>query len=100
MHVLHNGRSLHDGLINVKDQGNQSAFSKSVPLAQGDTLDFVVGFGNGFYGGDTTALAATHLFGRWPGSTTLPLSSRSQQIPTVPGSTVSSRPAPSRTPGH
>jgi len=58
VHVLHNGRSLHEGWINVKDQGNQSAFAKTLPLAAGDTLDFVVGFGNGFYGGDTTALAA------------------------------------------
>ena len=47
------------GWINVKDQGNQSAFAKTLPLAAGDTLDFVVGFGNGFYGGDTTALAAS-----------------------------------------
>jgi len=58
VHVLHNGRSLHDELINVDGRGNQSALSKLLPLDQGDTLDFVVGFGNGFYGGDTTALAA------------------------------------------
>lgn len=57
VHVLHNGRSLHDGLINVKEEGNLSVFSKTVPLARGDTLDFVVGFGNGFYGADTTALS-------------------------------------------
>jgi len=58
VHVLHNGRALHDGLINLQGQGNASAFSQTLPLAQGDTLDFVVGFGDGFYGGDTTALAA------------------------------------------
>ncbi len=58
VHVLHNGRSLHDGLINVKDHGNVSECTKILTLAQGDTLDFAVGFGNGFYGGDTTALSA------------------------------------------
>ena len=59
MHVLHNGRSLHDGLINVASHGNESAYSKTLAIAEDDTLDFVVGFGNGFYGADTTALAAT-----------------------------------------
>ena len=59
VHVLHNGRSLHDGLINVASHGNESAYSKTLAIAEDDTLDFVVGFGNGFYGADTTALAAT-----------------------------------------
>jgi len=59
VHVLHNGRSLHDGLINVADRGNESAYSRALTIAKDDTLDFVVGFGNGFYGADTTALAAT-----------------------------------------
>ncbi len=59
MHVLHNGHSLHDGLINVASYGNESAFSKTLTIEKDDTLDFVVGFGNGFYGADTTALAAT-----------------------------------------
>jgi len=59
VHVLHNGRSLHDGLINVASHGNESAFSKTLAIAEDDKLDFVVGFGNGFYGADTTAIAAT-----------------------------------------
>jgi len=59
VHVLHNGRSLHDELINVASHGNESAYSKALAIAKDDTLDFVVGFGNGFYGADTTALAAT-----------------------------------------
>ena len=58
VHVLHNGRSVYDGWINVEGQGNESLFSKSLALARGDTVDFAVGFGNGFYGGDTTALSA------------------------------------------
>ncbi len=58
VHVLHNGRPLHQGLINVGGYGNESAFSGKLTVAKGDTLDFVVGFGNGSYGGDTTALSA------------------------------------------
>ena len=57
IHILHNGRSLHDDLINVDGHGNESTFLETLPLARGDTIDFVVGFGNGFYGGDTTALS-------------------------------------------
>ncbi|MBI2929318.1 MAG: glycoside hydrolase family 2 [Verrucomicrobia bacterium] len=56
-HVLHNGRSLHDGFINVRGSANTTAFTRKLLLAAGDRLDFVVGFGNGDYGGDTTALA-------------------------------------------
>ena len=59
VHVLHNGRSLHDGGINIGDYGNTSAFTRRLALDADDRLDFVVGFGNGNYGGDTTALAAT-----------------------------------------
>jgi len=44
VHVLHNGRSLHDGLINVADRGNESAYSRALTIAKDDTLDFVVGF--------------------------------------------------------
>ncbi len=58
VHVLHNGRSLHDGLINVAESGNQSSYAKTLTMAKHDSLDFVVGFGNGFYGADTTALSA------------------------------------------
>lgn len=58
VHVLLNGRSLHDGLINVQGHPNTSTFSQSLSLQAGDTVDFVVGYGNQFYGGDTTALSA------------------------------------------
>jgi hypothetical protein len=58
VHVLHNGQSIHGGLINVGGSGNESAFSGSRAMNQGDSLDFAVGMGNGFYGADTTALAA------------------------------------------
>ncbi|MBN1418058.1 MAG: glycoside hydrolase family 2 [Planctomycetes bacterium] len=68
VHVLHNGESLHDGAINVGGAGASSSFSRRVTVRAGDTVDFAVGFGNGNYGADTTALAATIAAaggGRW-----------------------------------
>lgn len=59
LHVLHNGKPLHDGGINIGDHGNSSSFARKLALNAGDRLDFVVGFGNGSHGGDTTALAVT-----------------------------------------
>jgi len=59
VHVLRNGRALHSGFINLRGNPGTNAFALRLPLAAGDRLDFVVGFGNGNYGGDTTALAAT-----------------------------------------
>ena len=58
VHVLHNGEVLFDGAINIGGQQNESHFSIARSLAAGDQVDFVVGMGNGSYGGDTTALAA------------------------------------------
>ncbi len=57
VHLLHNRAVLHAGLIHVNGAGAESAFAGERALAQGDTLDVVVGFGNGNYGGDTTAAA-------------------------------------------
>jgi hypothetical protein len=59
IHVLHNGQPLHDGGIHIGDHGSSSSFTGKLTMNTGDHLDFVVGFGNGHYGGDTTALAAT-----------------------------------------
>jgi hypothetical protein len=64
VHVLHNGRPLHVGGINIGginagDHGSRCSFTGKLTIKAGDRLDFVVGFGNGHYGGDTTALAAT-----------------------------------------
>ena len=47
VHVLHNGKALFDGLINLGQSGNEAAFSRSIAIGQGDTIDFVVGSGNG-----------------------------------------------------
>ena len=59
VHVLHNGRPLLDGSVNVKGGGNSAKFSAPVAVQTGDTIDFAVGYGNGNYGADTTALTAT-----------------------------------------
>ena len=56
VHILHNRRVLFDGLINVKDGGPQTRFQGSVTVRRGDNIDCAVGYGNGNYGADTTAL--------------------------------------------
>ncbi|MCX5759585.1 MAG: glycoside hydrolase family 2, partial [Candidatus Hydrogenedentes bacterium] len=56
-HVLHNGQSLYSGFVNVNDAGSENAFELRVQASAGDTVDWVLGYGNGDYGADTTALA-------------------------------------------
>jgi alpha-galactosidase len=56
VHVLHGGRPLFDGLINLGGQGRQTAYDGKVTTTKGDTLDFVVGWGNGNYICDSTGL--------------------------------------------
>ncbi len=56
VHVLHNGRSLFDGSLNMGG-ANEAVFKQRLAVVQGETLDFVVGSGNGHYAGDTTGLA-------------------------------------------
>ncbi len=57
VHVLHNGISLFDGLVN----GNTSSFSTTaLNVGMGDIIDFAVGYGsNQNHTSDTTALSAT-----------------------------------------
>ena len=59
VHVLHRGRALFDGLLNLSGAPNEAGFHKTVTVAAGDTIDCVVGWGNGSYGGDTTGLIFT-----------------------------------------
>lgn len=59
VHVLLNGRRLFDGFVNLKGSPNEVRFGKTITVARGDTLDCVVGAGNGNYGGDTTGLCVT-----------------------------------------
>jgi len=56
VHVLHNGQALFDGYINLHEGGNASEFTKEITVRADDTIDSVVGFGNGSYGADSTAL--------------------------------------------
>lgn len=58
VHVLHNGQAVFEDLINLQDRGPQAETANTLQVNTGDTLDWVVGFGNGFYGADTTAMAA------------------------------------------
>ncbi len=59
VHLLHSGKALGDAFINVKGAGNEAQFVKSLEVQKGDTLDAVVGWGNGNYGADTTGLDVT-----------------------------------------
>ena len=57
VHVLHNGKAVFDASLNFGGAGNEAACNTKLPVAKGDTLDFVVGPGSGGYAGDTTGLA-------------------------------------------
>ena len=59
VHILHQGSAIFDDAINVGDRGTEAVCEKTVSVQAGDAIDFAVGWGNGGYGGDTTALAAT-----------------------------------------
>ena len=58
-HILHNGRPLFEARLNLQGHPNAARHAAQLKLARGDTLDFVVGWGNGSYGSDSTALNAT-----------------------------------------
>jgi Glycosyl hydrolases family 2, TIM barrel domain/Glycosyl hydrolases family 2, sugar binding domain/Glycosyl hydrolases family 2 len=57
VHVLHNGRPVFDGGVNLGSGSNQASYVGKVAVASGDTIDAVVGYGNGSYGADSTALS-------------------------------------------
>ena len=59
VHVLHNGRPLFDGMLNMRGQPNTATHTSEVTLAEGDTIDFAVGWGNESHGSDSTAVTAT-----------------------------------------
>ena len=56
VHILHRGRRVFDGSLNLHGQGKQAAYDGKVAIARGDTLDFVVGWGNGTHVCDSTGL--------------------------------------------
>ena len=45
--------------LNIGGSPNTATHTNEMALAKGDTIDFVVGWGNGNYGSDSTALTAT-----------------------------------------
>ena len=51
VHVLHNGRPLFDGVMNLERLGQRGPLRQKIAVAAGDTIDCVVGSGNGNYGG-------------------------------------------------
>jgi len=58
VHVLHNGISLLDGLINGFDK--KSLFASTILVRKNDIIDFAVGYGsNKNYYNDSTALSVT-----------------------------------------
>ncbi len=56
VHVLHGGQSVFDGSIRAEDDRTLSKYDNRLTLAKGDTLDFVVGWGNGTHICDSTGL--------------------------------------------
>ena len=56
LHVLHNGRSLFDGAINLDGKGPEATIKTTIDVKAGDTIDSVCGWGNKNYGADTTAM--------------------------------------------
>lgn len=59
VHVFHNGKPQFDALLNVGGKPNMATHTNDLVLSRGDTIDFVVGWGNGSYGSDSTALTVT-----------------------------------------
>jgi hypothetical protein len=55
VHVLHNGVSKFDGTVNATMSG--PAYAGTLALQAGDTVDVAVGYGNGSYNYDTTAVS-------------------------------------------
>ncbi len=59
VHLFHNGRPQFTAQLNIGGSPNTATHTSELALAKGDTIDFVVGWGNGNYGSDSTALTAT-----------------------------------------
>ena len=60
VHVRHNENVVPggSGYVNLNGFGNMTTFNLKAAVKAGDTIDFVVGYGNGNYVCDSTALAA------------------------------------------
>ncbi|MHB8898338.1 MAG: alpha-galactosidase [Thermoguttaceae bacterium] len=58
VHVLHNGKPLFQGAIRLDGAGPRALCRQNLDLKKGDTLDLVVGWGNGAHVCDSTGLEA------------------------------------------
>jgi alpha-galactosidase len=58
VHVLQAGESAFDGWVNLRGQGKKTTYEGQLALGKGETLDFVVGWGNGSHVCDSTGLEA------------------------------------------
>jgi uncharacterized repeat protein (TIGR01451 family) len=69
VHVLHNSSPIFDALINGLISSGDQSFSTTLTLNAGDTVDFVVGFGENLdYNCDSTGLKATILLPTFSGA--------------------------------
>lgn len=58
VHILLNGSAVFDGNVFGFGAGSGTSFNSNWSLAAGDTLDFVVGWGNGDFTSDATSVSA------------------------------------------
>lgn len=58
VHIFHQRKEVFTSYVNLQGQGNDSPFDIKLVAQPGDTIDFVVGSGNGSYNDDTTWLDA------------------------------------------
>jgi hypothetical protein len=56
VHVLSDGRSLFKELINLEERGKTAGFDQKLKVSRGESLDFVVGWGNFTHAHDSTGL--------------------------------------------
>jgi hypothetical protein len=56
VHIYHKNKSIFDSYINLVGHGDKADFKGAVSAKKGDTIDAIVGMGNGNPFGDTTAL--------------------------------------------
>lgn len=59
VHILLNGSAVFNGSVLGFGAGSGAAFNSNWSLTAGDTLDFVVGWGNGDFTSDSTAISAS-----------------------------------------
>jgi len=59
VHVLRNNSSLFDAYIDNPGDENARTYRETLVVETGDTIDFVVGFGNGNFFNDATSLAVS-----------------------------------------